>query len=361
MHLLILGGSAKHAGGTEAFCARATEALLRRDPNWHIHHIASETAYLTVKSAPKVLRQLWKLFQYRKLKPDVTWLQFVNLPDLIFLTVAKLLGMRVMVTPHLGSNWRSQKSRPLRWLSRLLLALADRLALISNTQRLEIALPTRTPRSLIRTFLPETIFTADLPIESDAPPELRLIHAARLSIEKGSFMVIEVSAKLSEAGIPVTTRIAGGADADTRARLNKLIAAKGLAQRVNLLGRLSEDTMMDILRTSDVLVHLSSIDSYPLIVLEAMACGAFPIAMELAGARDMIETYDGVVVGRGHAVEDTVAFLAAADLADLRKRGCVQAARVREDYNWNRCAGALEAALMACIAGSRLATEPASV
>src|ERR1700684_2442712 len=169
MHLLILGGSAKHTGGVEAFSERATAALLRRDPNSRIHQIATETAYLTMKRIPVVLRQLWELFRYRKEKPDIAWVQFANLPDLASLVVAKLLGMRVMVTPHLGSNWRSQKSRPLRCLSRPLLALADRIALISNTQQLEIALPEGPPRSLIRNFLPEAILTADLPAESDAP------------------------------------------------------------------------------------------------------------------------------------------------------------------------------------------------
>ena len=71
MHLLILGGSAKHTGGVEAFAERATAALLRRDPNWRIHQIATETAYLTMKRMPVVLRQLWELFRYRKEKPNM--------------------------------------------------------------------------------------------------------------------------------------------------------------------------------------------------------------------------------------------------------------------------------------------------
>jgi glycosyltransferase involved in cell wall biosynthesis len=108
-----------------------------------------------------------------------------------------------------------------------------------------------------------------------------------------------------------------------------------------------------------MLIHLSRIDSYPLILLEAMACTTLPVAMELAGARDMIETYDGKVVSQAEPVAETADFLIASDLADLRRRGRAEAGRVRTDYAWDRCAGALAVALGACAARSTAATEPA--
>jgi glycosyltransferase involved in cell wall biosynthesis len=361
MHLLILGGSASHLGGVEAFCERSAEALFRREPNWRIHRIATETAYLTPGRIPVILHGLRALVRYRRQKPDVAWVQYVNLPDLAYVFLAWLLGMRVMVTPHLGSNWRSQRNPLLRWLSGSLLGLADRLALISKTQQLEIALPAGTPRSLIRNFLPETVL-AGAPVDTAmAEPALQLIHSARLSADKGTFMVVEVSARLRDAGIPFITRITGGADQATYAELDRLIAHHGLADQVKVLGRVPEADLLAALRGSDVLIHLSRIDSYPLILLEAMACSMLPVAMELAGARDMIETYDGHVVSQEQPVEETAAFLIAADLADLRARGRAEARRVREDYSWDRCAGALAAALTACVAGSKVATEPAPV
>jgi hypothetical protein len=85
-----------------------------------------------------------------------------------------------------------------------------------------------------------------------------------------------------------------------------------------------------------VLVHLSQIDSYPLILLEAMACSALPVAIDLAGARNMIATFDGAIVGEADAVEETVRWLVASDLADLRSRGKAVAARVREAYSSER-------------------------
>lgn len=361
MHLLILGGSARHLGGVEAFCSRSAEALRRRHPDWRIDHVATETAYLTAGRLPVVVAQLAQLVRHRFGKrPDVAWVQYVNLPDLMFVAAARLLGMRVMVTPHLGSNWRSQSSPRLRAMSRRLLGMADRIALISQTQQQEIALPAKVPRSLIRNFLPETVLAGPLAASESAVPVLQLVHSARLSADKGTFMVVEASARLRDAGIAFTTRITGGADPATYAALDALIDRHDLHDRVQVLGRVPEDELLDILRRSDVLIHLSRIDSYPLILLEAMTCSTLPVAMELAGARDMIETYDGRVVSQAAAVDETVAFLRDAGLDDLRRRGRAVAGRVRTDYAWDRCAGALARALEACLSASTAATGPAA-
>jgi glycosyltransferase involved in cell wall biosynthesis len=74
--------------------------------------------------------------------------------------------------------------------------------------------------------------------------------------------------------------------------------------------------------------------------------------MELAGARDMIERYAGHVIPRESAVEATAAFLAAAEPSDLRRQAWEAALRVRDDYSWDNCGAALEAALDSTV-GSR--------
>jgi hypothetical protein len=43
--------------------------------------------------------------------------------------------------------------------------------------------------------------------------------------------------------------------------------------------------MQQALREADVLVHLSTIDSFPLIVLEALAAGTLPLVFPMAGSR----------------------------------------------------------------------------
>lgn len=343
MHVLILGGSHANPGGVEAFCERSSEALHRRG-TWRAERIPTESAYLRPATLAAYLRGLSSLVKYRRRRPDCVWLSYVNLPDLAFLLVARALRLRVLVTPHLGSNWRSQEIPILRKLSGGLLGLSARLALISRTQELEIALPASVPRSDIRNFLPETLLTAPMADESNSP-EMRLIHSGRLSEGKGTFMLIEVCAALRDRGVAFSTSITGGADDETLDRLHSMIAEFGLEGHVHVHGRIPEAELLEEIRHADVLVHLSKIDSYPLIVLEALACSTFPLCMELAGARDMVEQYTGHVVPQSGAVDATADFLAAADLQDIRNRAGRAALRVREDYSWDNCGEALEMAL----------------
>lgn len=360
--LLIVGGSHDHLGGVEAFCDRSAAALRERG-GWECERITAGTAYLNVRRVPTFLRSMATLLRRGfHNRPDITWIQYVNLPDLSYVLVAKLLGMKVMVTPHLGSNWRSQSDPLMRSASRLLLRLANRLSLISWTQEQEIGLPPSAPRSLIRNFLPSSVLSAELVDGADMPGALQLIHSSRLSEGKGTFLVVEVCKRLRDLGIPFHTRITGTGDAETMSRLHKMIADYGLGDQVAVLGRVPEDELLDHLRNSDILIHLSKIDSYPLIVLEAMSCSVVPVVMELAGARDMVETYCGAVVSAEHPVEETVAWLASQDLATLRAGRRRVAERVRTDYGWGRCAGALAAALDACLAGNDdVITQPDEV
>lgn len=346
MHLLILGGSSDHLGGVEAFCERSMEALSARQPDWRMARLPTSTAYLTLRKLPRYARGLASLVRYRFRQPDCVWLQYVNLPDLGYLALAKLLGMRVMVTPHLGSNWRSQSNPFLRTVSGWLLGRADRLALISRTQELEINLPAAVPRSDIRNFLSADLLSTE-PADAADTPVLRLIHSGRLSEGKGTFLFVDVCAELKKRKVPFEAQITGGADDATYARLRDQIKSLDLVDQVVVRGRISDSELLDALRSSDVLVHLSRIDSYPLIVLEAMICSMLPVCMELAGARDMIQTYDGLVVSAKAPVEETAEFLAELNVNEARQRGKVVAERVRTDYSWAHCAGKLEYALKA--------------
>jgi glycosyltransferase involved in cell wall biosynthesis len=350
-HVLILGGSPNHLGGVEAFCQRSKEALECQNDSWRLSYLPTGTAYLTVGRIPSLIRGIGRLISYRREKPDCVWLQYVCLPDLTYLAVAKLLGLTVMVTPHLGSNWRSQLNPVLRSISGWLLSFADRLALISKTQELEVNLPPKVPRSYIRNFLPSTILSAFYSPSRIQDHCLQLVHSGRLSEGKGTFLFVDVCKRLFDANVDFEANITGGADEPTIARLAGMIATHGLTDRVHILGRVSDSQLIEILSKSDVLVHLSRIDSYPLIVLESMLCDTFPICMELAGARDMIETYDGHVVSDRTPVKETAEFLITMNIEEIRARSQVAANRVRTDYDWALCAKAVQDAIAATISG----------
>jgi glycosyltransferase involved in cell wall biosynthesis len=344
MRLLILGGSPAHRGGVETFCARASEALKLRAPQIAVTRVATGTAYFKLANVPALFAGLARLARFRAGGRGLVWLQYVNLPDLGYLLAARLLGLKVVVTPHLGKNWRSERNRILRTVSHMLLCLADRMALLAKTQEQEIVLPKRVPRSLIRTFLPAEVLEHRI----TTPPRarhLRLLHASRLSEAKGSFLMIDVCAKLRDAGIAFSARIVGAAEEDIYARLRAAITDQKLDAQVELVGWVPPCALPDYLRDADILIHLSQIDSYPLIVLEAQASGMLPVAMDLAGARDMIETYDGTIVSALRPVDEAADFLIHADPADLRRRGAHEASRVRSDFAWDEAAKLLVSSL----------------
>ncbi|MCU4181150.1 glycosyltransferase family 4 protein [Bosea sp. BH3] len=347
MHILILGGSPTNPGGVEAFCARAEEALLSRNPDARIERISTATAFLSLRRLPGFLGGLARLVEYRRHRPTIVWLQYVNLPDLAYLILARMLGLRVMVTPHLGMNWRSQRNRFLRSLSERILRGASRIALISRTQELEIKLPERVPRSLIRNFLSKELLASELVVPPSVSAPLELVHSGRLSVGKGSLLVLEVCDRLKRDGVRFRARITGTADEETRSAMEEMIRSMDLAGHVELLGRVPEDELLDVLHGSDVLIHLSKIDSYPLIVLEGLACAVYPICLELAGARDMVETYDGFVASPEDPVAQVAAFLKAQTPEDLRSRARAAAVEVRTDYDWSAAADALERAVAA--------------
>ena len=343
MKIIILGGSPSHFGGVETFCQRAKSALENSSESHEVSWLTTGTAYLSLRRLPGLLRGMAAFARARLDGSAVVWLQYVNLADLGYLALGKLLGFRVVVTPHLGTNWRSQRSGVLRWLSRSLLGLADRIALLARTQAEEISLPERTPRAMIHTFLPAEVLQ-DVPLSQHDGP-LRLLHASRLSEAKGTFLVVDTAGMLSRQGTKFTAQIIGNADEATFARLRQAIASQGLASSVELAGFVAPELLMERLREADVLVHLSSVDSYPLIMLEALACGVFPIALDLAGARDIASRFDGHIVSGEDAAGQAAAFLAATDADELRRRARHQAGRVREAFGWDRAAELLEGAL----------------
>lgn len=156
MNILVLGGSPSHRGGVEAFCRRATEAV-NETTGHHAKWLSTESAYLRPRRLPLFFRAVLQFYQTRREPYDVVWLQYVNIADLLFLPVARMMGKKIIVTPHLGPNWTSTRNRFLRSLSSQLLKLCDRVAYLSETQLTELTILKSIPKSRIRTLLPRAL------------------------------------------------------------------------------------------------------------------------------------------------------------------------------------------------------------
>lgn len=306
----------------------------------------SNSAYLSTSTIPSYFQSLLRLL-LRRNDYDCTWIQYGSFPDLAFVVLARLRRHRVVVTPHLGANWRSQASPILRKISKWAIGFAHQLAIFSETQSSELDL-SRMPIEKIRTFLPEE----SLRSQNEAATSLtdckrKLIHAARLSHDKGSFLAIDVCTHLHRANVPFSLEIIGSADDDTLAGLRKKIQASGLGEKIEIHGHMEVCELLDRIREADFLIHLSRIDSYPLIVLEALACSTLPICLDLPGARQMVEAYDGYVVDEARSDQSAAAIIEKLDIEEARSRARLVSERVICDHNWVAAGEALNRALLA--------------
>lgn len=105
--------------------------------------------------------------------------------------------------------------------------------------------------------------------------------------------------------------------------------------------------MLAALSLADALIHLSDIDSFPLIVLAAIGGGVFPICKDLPGARLITQNYCGHLVAGLNAVADVVNVLAGTSPATLRCTAALTRQWLLDDYAWNNYVSALETAIMA--------------
>ena len=333
-----------HRGGLESFCERARDALTGIGGH-RVDWVQSNTSYLRMASLGQLADCIWMLFRRRKQKWSCLWLQYANLPDLLLLTVSRLLGYRLLVTPHLGSQGFTQSNALMRRLSANLLELAHGIALISTSQLEELALPPTIPRYHIKTFLPRCFPVESRPVGHQGGG-FALAHAGRLSDAKGTFLFLEICSILKRRGVAFSAQLIGFCDEATRRRIDAFIQENELAQSVEVMAHLCEDQLLVALSLTDVLIHLSDTDSFPLIVLEAVGCGVFPICKDLPGARFITQTYCGNIVAGPNAVSSVIDVLTSTSPAVLRHTAARARQRLLADYAWSQAVAALETAIM---------------
>jgi glycosyltransferase involved in cell wall biosynthesis len=127
-------------------------------------------------------------------------------------------------------------------------------------------------------------------------PEPRILAVGSLVTMKGHATLIQACATLRERGRSFRCRIIG--EGPERATLERLIRAHALEDCVELAGARSLDEVYAALSEADVFALLSEIgpcgyrDSFPTVILEAMAAGRPVVSTSLSGIPEMV--VDGV-------------------------------------------------------------------
>lgn len=170
--------------------------------------------------------------------------------------------------------------------------------------------------------------------------ELSLLAVGRLVEKKGFHILIEAVSQLTT---PFRLRILG--EGPERDRLERAVAAAGLADRIALPGATTHAELPAALQAADIVVVPSVIDAsgdrdgLPNIVLEAMACGR-PVVASDAGAiaAALTDSVNGLLVPPGDAGTLARALDRLGFHPELRRRlGEAARARAEADYELHAC------------------------
>jgi glycosyltransferase involved in cell wall biosynthesis len=133
-------------------------------------------------------------------------------------------------------------------------------------------------------------------------------------------------------------RMAGNGEAEAWVRRLNLQSA------VTLLPALSPEKMPELFRLSPVMVSLTEHDGVPNVLLEAMACGSFPVCGDLESIREWIDDgSNGLLVPPGDPEAVAEAILRVAGDAGLRKTAAARNKKIiAERAEWNGVMGRVE-------------------
>ncbi|HKO08642.1 MAG TPA: glycosyltransferase, partial [Alphaproteobacteria bacterium] len=149
--------------------------------------------------------------------------------------------------------------------------------------------------------------------------------------------------------IPAATLLIVGSGPE-RARLERLVRTLALGERVRFLGAMPQGDLPAVYGAADALILASSIEGWPNVLLEAMACGTPVVVSNFEGAREIVRT---PAAGRIMTARSPAAAAAAvaALLADPPSREATR--RYAEGFGWDDTVRAQKAVYAAALARSR--------
>src|SRR5207253_7728656 len=130
------------------------------------------------------------------------------------------------------------------------------------------------------------------PAQGTTNPVPRIIGVGRLVPFKGFEYLVDTCAELARRGFDFVCDIVG--DGPLRDRLGAKIDMLNLSSRINLLGSLSQRTVLEKIQAADIFALASVIDAqgasdvFPTVILEAMACGRAVVSTRLAGIPELV-------------------------------------------------------------------------
>jgi glycosyltransferase involved in cell wall biosynthesis len=263
------------------------------------------------------LSVLWKLarhFRRRQLDAVVT----VGAGDKMFWgrLAAKAAGVTVVGSALHSTGWPDGVGH----LNRMLTPITDVFIAVAQSHGQFMVDFERFPADRVQVirngidtdrFVPDPVSGLRLRLELGVPAESQLVGVvAAMRPEKNLPLFLEVAGRVVEREPQVHFVMVG--DGPERPAIEKLIATKGLQQRVHLLGSRSDTPRL--LAAWDVFLLTSHNEANPVSILEALACGVPVVSTRVGSVAETVQ--DGqtgftVDPGNAEAASERVRYLLA--------------------------------------------------
>lgn len=252
-----------------------THVLQRR---WPVSYERTNWHYLA--ALPR-LRSL-----LRRLRPDLVYAQFVSSYGVLGTMACPASWPFVLAVQGDDLLTIARRSAVHRAASRFALRRADLVLspaphLTDEVRRLCASAPILTRQYGVDT-------SRFRPPAEGAAARLPLVLSARALVpRKGIEVVLEAARQLQRTGSPLTVELAD--DGERRAALEREYRDLVAAGRARFVGTLTEEALAGRLRTAAVYVSMAETDGTSMTLMEAMACGAFPVVADIPANRHWIE------------------------------------------------------------------------
>lgn len=273
------------------------------------------------------IRNSIKLVEYflaKNPRPDLIHVHCTWMAGIVALEIKKRYGIPYLLTEH-STHIEIEMREEDKEIYREVLAGAEKILVVSNPLKnllMTKLMPDVSAISVVPNFIDFDFFNPEHRKKPESN-QYRLFTVCFLDTKKRVDRLIDAFAEIVKK-IPCASLRIGGDGGETE-NLKQQVAALGLQSQIAFLGFLSKEEVKSELNQADLFVLPSEVETFGVVVIEAMAMGIPVVATRSGGPEDVITEISGELANR-----DTMSLVEAIYRAH-EKRDCYDHGKIREE------------------------------
>jgi glycosyltransferase involved in cell wall biosynthesis len=247
--------------------------------------------YITTMKTIRTINLDWKI--------DLVHVNFAQPDGIAARLICRKLNIPYVITEHQGAI-ASFLSKPLL-RKQILSVYKDAAKAIVVSEYTRQAINGYNTKGIDLLVIPNGIMTVDYLLKAKKSKPVNLVFVGNLIETKGIHILIKAFAQLKTTHQDIRLTIIGGGK--YRNELETLVRELGLSDSVDFSGIMSHNEITHILPDYDLLILPSFIESFGIVLLEAMACG-LPVLSTRCGGPEYIVTESTGILAKPNSVQD---------------------------------------------------------